>query len=66
MSVAADFMIANNGQNFSTIDRDNDNWHDSCSQLFGGSGWWRNACHYSDLNGIYGDHGNVSLFIYGQ
>ena len=37
---------------FSTKDSDNDKAGGKCAQVYG-NGWWYNACHYSNLNGIY-------------
>ncbi|XP_019647205.1 PREDICTED: fibrinogen-like protein 1 [Branchiostoma belcheri] len=50
----------NNGQMFSTVDRDNDAWeHGQCSQLNGQAGWWFENCSHSFLNGRYlGNCGN--------
>jgi len=42
-----------NGQAFSTKDRDNDLWEDgNCAQEDRG-GWWLNTCHQANLNGPY-------------
>ncbi|CAH1224798.1 FCN1 [Branchiostoma lanceolatum] len=51
---AGDSMGGNNGQQFSTVDRDNDvvsSGH--CSQLRGQTGWWFSTCGVSFLNGRY-------------
>eukprot|EP00058_Branchiostoma_floridae_P003917 XP_002589405.1 hypothetical protein BRAFLDRAFT_77847 [Branchiostoma floridae] len=49
----------NNGQRFSTVDRDNDDWYSHCSQQFGQGGWWYRDCGASFLNGRYlGNCGN--------
>nr|XP_022301170.1 fibrinogen-like protein 1 [Crassostrea virginica] len=49
----------NNGMPFSTYDRENDNAPDNvyyghCAQ-WTKSGWWFNACHKNNLNGMYGN-----------
>ncbi|XP_066274184.1 angiopoietin-2-like [Branchiostoma lanceolatum] len=52
---------SNNGQKFSTVDRDNDaSSSDHCSQDWGGEGgWWFSVCGGSNLNGRYlGNCGN--------
>ena len=43
----------NNGMQFSTKDRDNDHANDdNCAQTYN-SGWWYNACHNCQLNGLF-------------
>ncbi|XP_009508735.2 fibrinogen alpha chain [Phalacrocorax carbo] len=37
---------------FSTFDRDQDHWEESCAEMYGG-GWWYNSCQAANLNGIY-------------
>ena len=52
---AGDSMIADHnldGMQFSTYDRDNDQWLNNCADMFD-SGWWFNACFYANLNGVY-------------
>ncbi|XP_017945123.1 ficolin-1-A isoform X2 [Xenopus tropicalis] len=51
---AGDSLSGHKNFAFSTKDRDNKG---SCAQRFKG-GWWYEACHYSNLNGLYlrGDH----------
>ncbi|XP_078699848.1 angiopoietin-related protein 1-like [Branchiostoma floridae x Branchiostoma belcheri] len=57
---AGDGMGDNNGQMFSTVDRDNDSWSGgSCSQGRGQAGWWFRSCSVVSLNGRYlGNCGN--------
>ena len=43
-----------NGMQFSTWDRDNDNWgNGNCVTHYGGHGWWYNSCFNCKLNGPY-------------
>ena len=49
-----------NGQQFSTLDRDNDNWGGGhCALKSHGStalgGWWHRKCFHINLNYNYGD-----------
>uniref|UniRef100_A0A8C6W460 Fibrinogen alpha chain n=1 Tax=Nannospalax galili TaxID=1026970 RepID=A0A8C6W460_NANGA len=37
---------------FSTFDRDVDQWEENCAEVYGG-GWWYNSCQAANLNGIY-------------
>ncbi|XP_035697222.1 microfibril-associated glycoprotein 4-like [Branchiostoma floridae] len=51
---AGDSMTYNNGERFSTVDRDNDVYSNGhCSQQHGQGGWWFWQCSYSILNGRY-------------
>ena len=49
------------GTQFSTKDNDNDRRKFSCSQTYKGA-WWYNACHSSNLNGLYlnGSHSSYA------
>ena len=51
--ISGDSLTYNNQSAFSTKDRDNDVWHSHCAQQYTGA-WWYKACHYSNLNGVYG------------
>ena len=47
-----DSLQYHNGRSFSTFDNDNDAYATSCAEEFKG-GWWYNACHWSNVNGLY-------------
>ncbi|XP_065052341.1 fibrinogen C domain-containing protein 1-like [Rhopilema esculentum] len=50
--------MQNNGQKFTTLDRDNDkNFVKNCAVIYEG-GWWYNAATSSQLNGLYPDSEN--------
>ncbi|XP_059175196.1 angiopoietin-related protein 7-like [Physella acuta] len=49
---ATDNLSEHNGMAFSTLDRDNDRWSDNCAERWKG-GWWYNACHNVDINGVW-------------
>jgi len=50
---AGDSMSINNDGQFSTKDRENDQWKKHCSQVFTG-GWWYKACHHAHPTGTWG------------
>ena len=47
-----DSLSYHNGMMFTTKDSDNDKSDGNCAAKYG-NGWWFNACHYSNLNGVY-------------
>ncbi|CAL1535939.1 unnamed protein product [Lymnaea stagnalis] len=52
-NVGDSFSPVHSGREFSTFDRDNDNHEINCAERFHG-GWWYNACHTANLNGVWG------------
>lgn len=52
LSYSGDSFSYHNGNKFSTKYNDNDKDRGSCAASHG-NGWWFNACHHSNLNGIY-------------
>ena len=54
---AMDFMTYHNGMQFSTLDRDNDNYNGfDCVDWCGKGAWWHNHCCESSLNAVYANH----------
>ncbi|XP_048742448.2 fibrinogen-like protein 1 [Ostrea edulis] len=54
-SFAGTCSICINGMPFSTFDKDNDNHVTLNCAVWANGGWWYNACHRSNLNGLYGN-----------
>lgn len=49
-------MSYENGNSFTTVDRDNDkSTYSNCAKI-GGGGWWYNACYQVNLHGSYKRH----------
>ena len=62
--LSGDSLSRQNGQMFSTWDKDNDVSSMSCAQAYSGA-WWYERCTYSNLNGVYKHvQDNNGYFIY--
>ncbi|XP_063448847.1 techylectin-5B-like [Mytilus trossulus] len=60
---AGDSLDYNNGQAFTTKDKDNDPWEEStfknnCGKYHHGA-WWYNTCSHCNLNGLYYEGGKT-------
>ncbi|MEQ2167187.1 hypothetical protein GOODEAATRI_001557 [Goodea atripinnis] len=49
---AGDSFSSNNGKQFTTLDRDRDEFSGNCAHFHKG-GWWYNACGQTNLNGVW-------------
>ena len=50
---SGDSMTYNDGYQFSTWDRDNDEYVGNCAEELGRGGWWHVDCTFANLNGVY-------------
>nr|XP_046227146.1 microfibril-associated glycoprotein 4-like [Scatophagus argus] len=57
---AGDSLTNQNNMKFTTFDKDQDQWDKNCAQHFLG-GFWYNACHMSNPNGMYAPHGAIGF-----
>ncbi|XP_051242624.1 microfibril-associated glycoprotein 4-like [Dicentrarchus labrax] len=57
---AGDSLVNNNNMKFTTFDKDQDQWDKNCAQHFLG-GFWYNACHEANPNGMYAPHGAIGF-----
>ena len=51
--VSGDSLSIHDGEAFSTRDRDNDEYSESCAQEYKGGWWYTSGCHQANLNGLY-------------
>lgn len=58
-------MSYNNGQLFSTIDRDQDEYSDHCVRLYGEGAWWYKGCTWVNLNGQRDQSSTNGMYWYG-
>ena len=59
---STDLMAYHNNMYFSTKDRDNDKSSSHCAHVYKG-GWWYNACHSTNPNGLHNHDGHIAVTI---
>ena len=58
---ASDSLTYHNGMEFSTIDKDNDEYQNNhCAKIYE-SAWWYKSCFFSSLNGRYSQTSEVAF-----
>ncbi|KAM9363744.1 microfibril-associated glycoprotein 4-like [Symphorus nematophorus] len=57
---AGDSLTEHNNKKFTTFDKDQDMWDKNCARHYLG-GFWYNACHHSNPNGMYAPHGAIAF-----
>uniref|UniRef100_A0A671RJY9 Microfibril-associated glycoprotein 4-like n=1 Tax=Sinocyclocheilus anshuiensis TaxID=1608454 RepID=A0A671RJY9_9TELE len=50
---AGDSLSLHNGMKFSTFDKDQDNWRDSCTTKYSLGAFWYNNCEHTNPTGLY-------------
>ncbi|XP_019958648.1 microfibril-associated glycoprotein 4-like [Paralichthys olivaceus] len=56
---AGDSFTLHNSMKFTTYDKDQDMWDKNCARYYLG-GFWYNACHTANPNGMYAPHGAIA------
>ncbi|XP_009294451.1 microfibril-associated glycoprotein 4-like [Danio rerio] len=62
---AGDSLFFHNGMKFTTYDKDQDNTEKNCARMYLG-GFWYNACHYANPNGVYLGGEDKTVFAIGN
>ncbi|XP_056304588.1 microfibril-associated glycoprotein 4-like [Danio aesculapii] len=62
---AGDSMRHHNGMKFTTYDKDHDNYEKNCARVYLG-GFWYNACHNANPNGVYLGGEDNTVFAIGN
>lgn len=60
VSFLGDSFSNHNNMKFTTFDKDQDAWDKNCAQHYLG-GFWYNACHTVNPNGMYAPHGAIGF-----